>query len=441
MGNLVLNKPAAASSFVLPYAPGRAVDGITAPTSRWECSRLPGSMMVDLGAGYWINRWVVRHMGTVWDTNTYNMTDFTLQGSNDGNTWSVVDGVTGNNAPVTDRMFSTVQYRYVRLNVTKGINCNTQLASCMELEVYEAPPTSSNLSALTISAGTLTPAFSSGTVSYTDMVTYDTANVTVTPTSEDGATIKVNGTSVASGTASQPIPLNAGSNTITIQVTSRIGSVVKTYTVAVTKPENPYLTGLTVSDSHGALSMDPGFSPTVLQYKVNTVYSLQSTVNTYAITLTPSAAPTAVIKVNGAIVASGQASQPINLNVGSNTITVQVITANGTVTNTYTVTAVRSSNAYLTNLVMNAGRPVVPLNPAFNADTVNYTAALASTVAAVTVTPTAADSAAVITVNDVVVQSTKTSSSISVSNGTVIRVKVTPATGAVAQNYQITIQK
>ncbi|MEI6675233.1 MAG: cadherin-like beta sandwich domain-containing protein, partial [Verrucomicrobiota bacterium] len=50
------------------------------------------------------------------------------------------------------------------------------------------------------------------------------------------ATIKVNGTTVASGTASQSIPLVAGTNTITTVVTAQDGSTTSTYTVTVTRP-------------------------------------------------------------------------------------------------------------------------------------------------------------------------------------------------------------
>ncbi len=62
-------------------------------------------------------------------------------------------------------------------------------------------------------------------------------------------------------------------------------------------------------------------------------------------------------------VASGSASQAINLNVGSNTITVIVTAQDGTTTNTYTITVTRapSSNADLSNLTVSQGS----LTPAF----------------------------------------------------------------------------
>ena len=78
------------------------------------------------------------------------------------------------------------------------------------------------LSGLTISSGTLTPGFASGTTSYTDSVGNGVSSVTVTPTVNQGsATVTVNGTPVTSGTASGAISLAVGPNTITVKVTAQ----------------------------------------------------------------------------------------------------------------------------------------------------------------------------------------------------------------------------
>ena len=90
------------------------------------------------------------------------------------------------------------------------------------------------LSGLTINSGTLSPSFDSNVISYTDSVTNDITSVTVTPTkNQSNATIKVNGTVVASGSSSSPIVLNSGSNTITVAVTAQDGTTIKTYTITV----------------------------------------------------------------------------------------------------------------------------------------------------------------------------------------------------------------
>ena len=95
--------------------------------------------------------------------------------------------------------------------------------------------TDANLSALTISSGTLTPTFNSNTLSYTATVANGVSSVTVTPTrNQPDATITVNGNAVTSGSASSTINLNSGSNTITIVVTAQDGTTTKTYAIIVT---------------------------------------------------------------------------------------------------------------------------------------------------------------------------------------------------------------
>lgn len=97
-----------------------------------------------------------------------------------------------------------------------------------------------SLNALTISAGTLSPGFASATTGYTVIESSSTGSITVTPTQTlFGSTIKVNGTAVASGSASGAIALSAGSNTITIAVT-KAGNTPVTYTLTVTREDISY---------------------------------------------------------------------------------------------------------------------------------------------------------------------------------------------------------
>jgi hypothetical protein len=102
--------------------------------------------------------------------------------------------------------------------------------------VFFQQSNNANLSNLVLSGGTLNPAFASGTTSYTADVANSVASITVTPTASDtNATVRVNGTIVASGSASGAINLNVGANTITIGVTAQDGVTTRTYTVTVTR--------------------------------------------------------------------------------------------------------------------------------------------------------------------------------------------------------------
>jgi len=100
--------------------------------------------------------------------------------------------------------------------------------------------TDANLSALSISTGTLTPSFSASQQSYTASVGNGTTSMTVTPTvAQSGATVRVNGTLTTSGSASAPINLVVGLNDIAIVVTAPDGTTTKTYNLTVTRDVCP----------------------------------------------------------------------------------------------------------------------------------------------------------------------------------------------------------
>ena len=96
--------------------------------------------------------------------------------------------------------------------------------------------TDATLSGLTLSSGTLSPTFASGTTSYTVSVANTVTALTLTPTvNTSGATVKVAGTEVASGDASASQALAVGTNAISIVVTAADGSTTETYTVTATR--------------------------------------------------------------------------------------------------------------------------------------------------------------------------------------------------------------
>ncbi len=93
-----------------------------------------------------------------------------------------------------------------------------------------------DLSALEISAGTLTPVFSGEEENYSVEVEAHNSWVRFTPTEKNaGSTIKVDGEEVDSGTDSSLIDIAYGDNPITIHVTAS-DLTEKTYTVTVTRP-------------------------------------------------------------------------------------------------------------------------------------------------------------------------------------------------------------
>lgn len=344
MANVALNKFADASNSMFPYQPAKAVDGVLTPLNRWVGSSplspsgipAPVWLRVDLGAFYWINRWVIRQMGSLgWtvppSTSGYNLVDYKLQGSLDNDNWFDIDAVINNAANSTDRTTAPTKVRWVRILVTTGLRCNTNFASIADLELYNADSTSAKLSGLTLSAGTLVPPFASATFAYTANAGYDNSSITVTPTAEDSrATIKVNGTAVTSGQPSAPVSLNVGSNTVTLEVTPYIGDP-QNYVITMNRPSSSYLSNVTGLDN-----LNPVFNRNVYNYTASVVNG------TTSVKIIPTAEePNATITVNGTTVQSGKKSQAITTNVGTTTITVIVTSVTGNVQTTYVFNVTR----------------------------------------------------------------------------------------------------
>jgi autotransporter-associated beta strand protein len=104
------------------------------------------------------------------------------------------------------------------------------------LVVTPIPSSNASLAALSLGSATLSPAFSPLTGNYSTSVSNAVSTINVTPTAAgEGATVTVNGTAVASGTASAPIALSVGPNLITTLVRAQDGVTTRTYTVNVNR--------------------------------------------------------------------------------------------------------------------------------------------------------------------------------------------------------------
>ena len=253
---------------------------------------------------------------------------------------------------------------------------------------------SANLSALSISSGTLSPVFDPATLSYT--ASSPNINVSLTPVAADpGATITVNGTAVASGSASANIALNiTGTTTINVAVTAADGITVKTYSLAVT------LTGS--SDVTAGIRISPAVTLTNTAYKPNeNDYTTSVAVATSFITLvaTPEAA-TSSVTVNGVAVANGAVSQPITLNPagGAPTVVTTVITSQNGNTRAYVIAISRNGSSDVS-----AGLRLSPAstltNTAYKAAESDYTTSVAVNTNTITLTATPEDPTSTVTLN------------------------------------------
>ncbi len=302
------------------------------------------------------------------------------------------------------------------------------------IAVTRAVSADATLSNISLSNGTLSPAFAAATTAYTAGVPNSAADITLTPTAKDAnATIKVNGTAIVSGTPSIAIPLNTGVNTITTVVTAQNGATTKTYTLTVTRALSPDASLSGIQISTGALS--PAFASGTASYTASV-----SNVTT-SITVTPTTTNAiATVKVNGTSVSSGSASGPIFLSVGQNTITTVVTAQDGVTTKTYTVavTRVASANANLSGINPSA----TPLSPAFAPATTSYTLSVANSVGTMTVRPVTSDASATMKVNGTSLASGTTASPIALAVGSnTINIAVTAQNGTTIKTYTITVTR
>lgn len=215
-----------------------------------------------------------------------------------------------------------------------------------------------DLSNLTLSSGTLVPAFA-GT--YTASVGHSVSSITVTPTLSEAANASVtasvysgSGTLVGgphivlSGTASPALPLSEGNNKIEVVVTAQDGAT-KIYTVTVTRAAGggqANLSGLSLSS--GTLS--PSFDPDTIQYTASVGAAISNVTVTMTVSDMDKAATTvSVYNSTGTLTSgpfamtSGTAAFSLPLNAGSNEISL-VVTTLGGATKTYKIDITRAAS-------------------------------------------------------------------------------------------------
>jgi hypothetical protein len=228
------------------------------------------------------------------------------------------------------------------------------------------------LSSLTLSSGTLSPAFNASTTSYTLNVANTVSLIDVSGTANhDGATVSGN----VRGKA-----LEVGDNIVNITVTAEDGTTTMTYTVTIHRLSSD-ATLKSLALSSGTLS--PSFNANTLRYTVN----LSNDVSLIDVT---GSANHPAATVNGNV--SGKA-----LDVGNNTVEITVTAEDGTSVSTYTVTLVRapSSDVTLSKITVSDGI----LSPAFDANITDYTVNVANRVSLINVTGTANHPAATVSGN------------------------------------------
>lgn len=186
---------------------------------------------------------------------------------------------------------------------------------------YERPKsTEAALNALTVSQGTLSPAFDKGITEYKVQVRDTINSIKINATPCAGATVTGTGTK----------PLNIGENLIEVEVTAEDGSTKNTYTINVIRGEiaepSAYIKELTINNI--GVSLSPAFDPKNNKYTVNIDKNISELNFKYELE-----DPMAEVTISG----------NENYVEGENLVTIKVISSDGSDEQTYEITVIKEA--------------------------------------------------------------------------------------------------
>lgn len=264
----------------------------------------------------------------------FDLSGLTLQGTDQWGTpinisdrpvtWSVYGSAAG---IINDHFLTPLQNGSGTISACIGENTSNSLPFVVQ------DLSNAGLSGLSVSGGTLNPAFTGETVAYQAEGLGNVNSILVTADCIDPASsLTINGMPTPSGTPCT-VGLNQGANLIPIVVTAPDHESQRAYIISVNG---------TVSDANLAvLTIDSGplaFSADTVSYTVD----VADTVSSITLTATPSDAK-AIMIMNGTIIQSGSPST-INLNMGINIINLMVVAQDAS-TKTYTISVTRAMAA------------------------------------------------------------------------------------------------
>ena len=298
--------------------------------------------------------------------------------------------------------------------------------------VTRAKSTDASLSALSLSEVTLSPAFASGTTTYTASVGHDVTQTTVAATTSDtNARAAITPADADTETTGHQVALAVGKTTVSVTVMAEDGTTTKTYTIEVTraKSSDASLSALSLS----GVTLSPPFSSAETDYMA----SVANTVTQTTVTATTKDA-NARAAITPADADTETTGHQVTLAVDDTAITITVTAEDGTTTKTYTVTVTRakSSDATLSALSLSG----VTLSPPFSSAETDYMASVANTVTQTTVTATASGTGAsfVVKVNGVEDQDNIVPLAV---GSTTISVEVMAQDGTTTQTYTVKVAR
>ena len=215
--------------------------------------------------------------------------------------------------------------------------------------------TDATLSALTLSKGTLSPAFASDVIAYAASVGDSVSRITVTAARSDsdagiayldGDDIELADLdTVADG---HQVDLVVGANTIKVKVTAGDGTTTKTYTVTVTRAAqsdtDANLSAIALAHDNGAaIALSPAFASNVIDYTASVPRSAGEITITVATRDSAATVEDRIVDNNNdefddSTKVGDVYPFQVRLDSGDNVIQFKVTAGDGTTTKTYTVT-------------------------------------------------------------------------------------------------------
>ena len=330
--------------------PGSSLKVLTNPGA------IPTSVRTEVGFGadnYKLDPttpyWIVLERASDSGRMNYSYTDYTGEDAGSAVSWSIGD----NGSSLFGGTWSTT---------TGGISIPR--IAVKGTVVAPAVSTDATLSALALkdasdNAVALTPAFASGTTSYTATVANSVSQVKVEPTANDSnADIAYlddgNATLTDADTSTADVfdfDLSEGSNVVKVKVTAEDSRTTKTYTITVTRQAaaptlstDATLSALALTDaSDNAVALCPAFASDTTSYSATVARSVsqikvQPTAN-------DSSAAIEYLDDSDATLTDADTSTAdvfdFDLSEGSNVVKVKVTAEDGTTAETYTITVIR----------------------------------------------------------------------------------------------------
>ncbi|MDF0674441.1 MAG: cadherin-like beta sandwich domain-containing protein [Nitrospira sp.] len=284
-------------------------------------------------------------------------------------------------------MRGTLTFAGQRLTAALIIAISFSASGCMDSATVNPV---AELASLTVTPGTLQPAFTGGTTQYTVDLTREVTSVRITAQpAVAGDTVTINGQATTSST----IALGPeGSTTSVSIVVSESSNNSRTYIVLLKRAS------LSGNNSLASLAVSPGtLAPAFNANRLNYSVDVANNIGSVDITLTlQNLAATMSISVNN--------GPPTNINsgetrtiplggTGSSTLIDIAVTAQNGNQKTYRVTVNRggSGNNFLQSLAISPGTLVPDFSPGIEGYTVNLPSILPGNPTSMTVTPTLQD--------------------------------------------------